>query len=338
MRFLTGQDGMAITGGAGQWEIWTDDQDGRVALGETCATAYQIRLCDSLLRLEGQSRYADLIERMVFNALFGAQSPDGRRIRYYTPLEGNREYFNQDSYCCPCNYRRIVSELPTMVYYRAGKGLVVSLYTPSEATLELAYGLSLKIRQETDYPASGRVVIRLDPSKPATFPVRLRIPRWCEKATASINGQPCQQAIVSGDFLVVEREWKGGDQVALDMPMTWRLVLGRKRQAGRVAVMRGPLVYCLNPAQNATLKNQDAADVGGAMLHPASLRDAPADSASGSTGVCCAVTAGSAGYNMWLSGDLSLRLTPFPDPNGKVVYFRLPDFSIAVPDELLSGQ
>ena len=119
VHFLTAEDGMAITGGAGLWEIWTDDQDGRMALGETCATAYQIRLYDSLLRLEGNSRYGDLIERTMYNALFAAQSVDGRRIRYYTPLEGKREYFPGDTYCCPCNYRRIVADLPTMVYYRS---------------------------------------------------------------------------------------------------------------------------------------------------------------------------------------------------------------------------
>ena len=136
IHFLTSEDGMTITGAAGQWEIWTDDQDGRGALGETCATAYQLRVYDSLLRLEGDPRYGDLMERTIYNALFAAQSPDGRQIRYFTPLEGNRVYFEADTYCCPGNYRRIVAELPTMVYYRSGAGVAVNLYAPSETSVD----------------------------------------------------------------------------------------------------------------------------------------------------------------------------------------------------------
>ncbi len=127
--FLTQGDGMTITGGCGQWEIWTDDQDGRGELGETCATAYQLRVYDNLLRLKGDSYYGDLMERTIYNALFAAQSPDGRQIRYYSPFEGPRVYHPGDTYCCPCNYRRIIAELPSMVYYRDDQGIAVNLYT-----------------------------------------------------------------------------------------------------------------------------------------------------------------------------------------------------------------
>jgi DUF1680 family protein len=336
MHFLTAQDGMAITGGAGQWEIWTDDQDGRMALGETCATAYQLRLYDSLLRLEGSPRYGDIIERTIYNALFAAQSPDGRRIRYYAPLEGKREYFPMDTYCCPCNYRRIIAELPAMVYYRSGPGVAVSLYTPSEATIALEGGVSLKLRQETDYPSLGRVVIRVDPSQPAEFPLQLRIPRWCSKAAVAVNGQPWKGTISPGTFLCLKRQWTAGDRVTLELPMTWRLVLGRKRQSGRAAVMRGPVVFCLDPTQNKSLEKQDAADLGATMINPASLKDSPGGDAVRPGGVACRATAGDAdSMAIGVPGNLSLRLTEFPDPQGKVVYFRLRDWSAAVPDELV---
>jgi uncharacterized protein len=338
LQFMTSQDGMSITGGVGQWEIWTDDQDGRNALGETCATAYQLRVCDSLLRLEGDSRCGDLMERMICNALFAAQSPDGRRIRYYSPLEGRRDFFELDSYCCPCNFRRIVADLPSMIYYRCGQGVAVNLYTASEASVGLDADVSLKIRQETDYPTSGRVTIRLDPSRPARFPLQLRIPRWCGKPSVAVNGKAWEAPITPGAFLPIERQWTAGDIVTLEMPMPWRLVLGRKRQSGRVAVMRGPQVFCLNPAQNKSLAGQDAADLGGIMLYPTSLKTVPGGDAVRPGGVTCGVTAGSGGYDMFRSGDLSLRLTEFPDPEGKVVYFRVPDLSAAVPDELLGGK
>ena len=332
---LTARDGMAITGGAGQWEIWTDDQDGRGELGETCATAYQLRVYDGLLRLQGDPRYGDLMERTIYNALFGAQSPDGRRIRYYTPFEGKRVYHPTDTYCCPCNYRRIVAELPAFVYYRSASGLAVNLYTPSQVKIDGGDGPTLAVRQETDYPRSGRVVVHVGPSRPAAFPLKLRIPRWCEKATVSVNGRPVDTPVVPGSFLSIEREWKAGDQVVLEMPMKWRLVLGRKRQAGRAAVMRGPLVYCLNPAQDEALAKLDAADLNRLVILPATLEGPVPDEAARPGGTACRLRASNEGYEVGDRGNLRLTLTEFPDPQGKNVYFRLADLSAAVPDELV---
>jgi uncharacterized protein len=336
MQFMTAQDGMTISGAVGEWESWMDDQGGGKGLGETCATAYLLRCCDSLLRLEGSSRYGDLMERIIYNTLFAAQSPDGRQIRYYTPLEGTRTYHQADTYCCPCNYRRIITELPAMVYYQSKAGLMINLYTPSEAKIDFDGGVSLKVRQETDYPSSGHVVIRLEPSQPTKFPLQLRIPRWCNKVVLTINGQPWQASMVPGEFLSIERQWTAGDQVTLDMPMTWRLVRGRKRQSGRAAVMRGPVVFCLNPAQNESLRKQDAGDLD-IMIDPNSLKDSPDAVAVRPGGMACQVIAGDDLEVKGVSGNLSLRLTEFPDPEGKVTYFRLPDLSVAVPDELLSG-
>ena len=333
--FLTARDGMAITGGAGQWEIWTDDQDGRAELGETCATAYQLRLYDSLLRLRGDTYYGDLMERTIYNALFGAQSPDGRHLRYFTPVEGNRVYHPGDTYCCPCNYRRIVAELPAMLYYRCGNGVAVNLYSDSETTIEGVGGVAIRIRQETDYPNSGRVIIRLDPSKPASLPLKLRIPRWCTKPRVTVNGESVDASASRGSFLTIERRWTAGDRVLLDMQMDWRLVLGRQRQAGRVAVMRGPMLYCLNPAQNKTLARQDAADLNRIVLIPASLAPPARDAAVRPNGTACRLRADPSGFGMGGRGEMALTLTEFADPEGKCTYFRLPDLSVGVPDELL---
>jgi DUF1680 family protein len=110
MDFMTERDGMLATGSCGQCEIWTADQDARGDVGEACALAYQLRVFDSLLRLNADARMGDLMERTIYNALFASQSPDGRRLRYFAPLEGNRVYWNADTYCCPCNFRRIIAE------------------------------------------------------------------------------------------------------------------------------------------------------------------------------------------------------------------------------------
>lgn len=335
LNFLTLNNGMSITGGAGQAEIWTNDQDGRGDLGETCATAYQLRVYENMLRLKGDSRFGDIIERTIYNALFAAQSPEGRHIRYFTPLEGNRVYHNGNTYCCPCNYRRFISELPSMVYYRAGNGVAINLYSPSIADIELDGGRSVILEQKTDYPNSGQVVISINPSESASFALKLRIPSWCRKASIFVNGKLSDVTCKSGTFAAIERLWKAGDQVELDMSMEWRLVLGRERQSGRVAIMRGPLIFCLNPDQNKSLAKMDGADLGRIVIDMASIEPIPViNSSVRPGGIACRLKADDNTFSTRNSGNLSLTFTEFADPDGKCTYFRVPDLSEAVPDEL----
>ncbi|MCX7886439.1 MAG: glycoside hydrolase family 127 protein [Verrucomicrobiae bacterium] len=331
--FMTRKDGMLITGSCGQCEIWTDDQDGRGDVGETCALAYQLRVFDSLLRLRGDSRMGDLMERVIFNALFASQSPDGRRLRYFAPLEGNRVYWTTDTYCCPCNFRRIIAELPVFVFYRANDGITVNLYTPAHAKCG-----AVEIRQETDYPNSGRVHIRLAPEKPAVFSLRLRIPSWAPKASVVVNGQSASGVARPGSFLEIRRRWKAGDEVLLDMPMQWRLVKGRQRQAGRVAVMRGPQVFCLDPLQEPALAKLDGVDLGYLALNPDSLGEPVRNAVVRPDGMGCRVQMWKPGFGLGKKADHELTLTEFPDPNGRATYFRLRDYGVAVADELLCRQ
>jgi DUF1680 family protein len=336
--FMLHHDGLLITGGAGQCEIWTDDQDGRGDLGETCATAYQLRVYDSLLRLRGDARMGDLIERTIYNALFAAQSPDGRRLRYFAPVEGQRVYWQTDTYCCPCNYRRIVSELPAMVFYLAKGGVAVNLYTPAKAKMSVASHVPLTIRQETDYPNMGRIQLSLDPARPVKFPLQLRIPAWARGASVTVNGKPAAGAAKPGAFFSLNREWKPGDRVLLDLPMPWRLVKGRQRQAGRVAVMRGPQLFCLNPAQNPALAKLDGVELGYLALNPASLAEPVESSAVRPGGLGCRVQAWKPGFGIGKKSDFTLTLTEFPDPDGKATYFRLRDFSAAVDDDQFAAK
>ncbi|MEI8037454.1 MAG: beta-L-arabinofuranosidase domain-containing protein [Verrucomicrobiota bacterium] len=335
--FMTRHDGMLITGSAGQSEIWTNDQDGRGEAGETCALAYQLRVYDHLLRARGDARMGDLMERTLYNALFASQSPDGRRLRYFAPLEGDRAYWQTDTYCCPCNFRRIIAELPLMVFYRAQDGLAVNLYTSAQAKLTVGQGVPLSIRQETRYPTSGTVSLVLEPAAPVTFPLKLRIPAWAAGVSVTLNGAAVPGEIKPGAFYEIRREWHSGDRVVLDLPMKWRLVKGRQRQAGRVAVMRGPQVFCLNPARNPQLANLDGIDLGYLALNPASLADPVADPAVRPDGIGCRIQAWKPGMSLSLKTDYPLTLSEFPDPDGKATYFRLRDSSVAVDDELLSG-
>lgn len=335
LHFMTSENGMSISGGAGQEEIWTDDQDGRGALGESCATAYQLRVYDNLLRMKNDSRFGDIMERTIYNALFGAQSPDGRYIRYFTPLEGDRHYHNGDTYCCPCNYRRFISELPEMVYYRAGNGIAINLYTASKADIRLDRDLSVSVRQETDYPNSGHVAISITPTVSSSFVLKLRIPSWCGNASITVNGKPSAIECKAGSFAILERIWEPGDRVVLEMPMEWRLVLGKERQAGRVAIMRGPILFCLDPGQNESLSKMDASDLGRIVIDKASIEPLPAkNSKIRPDGIACQLKAGNIPFAMGNSGNLTLTLTEFADPDGKCTYFATPDLSAAVEDEL----
>jgi uncharacterized protein len=339
--FMVQGEGMAITGGCGQWECWTDDQDGRGALGETCSTAYQLRLLDQLQRLGPRSSHAgDLMERTIYNALFAAQSPDGRRIRYYAPFEGPRVYFDPDTYCCPGNFRRIMGELPSMIYYRDPAAVMVNLYTPSTAKEILLTpkdkSLRLTLRQETDYPNSGKVTLVVDPSRECTFSLHLRIPGWCPRATASVNGVSQEGPFKLGSYATLTRQWKAGDRVELNLDMPWRFVLGRQRQAGRVAVMRGPVLFGVNPSrkENAKYKDVDGVELGRFALVTESIQGPIGDRSVRPHGQACRIKAFLPGCNC-TQPDTELFLTEFPDPDGRAVYFRLRDLGQGVKDELL---
>lgn len=331
--FMTRGDGLMITGGCGQWEIWTDDQDGRGELGETCATAYQLRLYDAMLRREGEAGgyWGDLMERTIHNALFAAQSPDGRKLRYFAPTEGPRVYHPTDTYCCPCNYRRIVAELPRFVYYRLKDGIAVNLFAPSQASFADVGGVAVKIRQETGYPSSGKITFTVEPEKETRFALSIRVPRWAAAAGSPVklDGEPVEQA----GFVRVARSWKPGDTVTLELPMEFRLVKGRQRQAGRVAVMRGPLVFCLDPAQQKSLESRDGADLGRITIDPATLQAVPDDSIRPG-GIAAKAGAWKPSFGLSTQADFELILREFPDPAGRQTYFRLRE-DAGVEDELL---
>ncbi len=134
------------------------------------------------------------------------------------------------------------------------------------------------------------------------------------------------------------RDWKPGDKVTLDLPMPWRLMNGRLRQADRVTVMRGPQLFCLNPSQNAALAKLDGTELGYLALDPASLTDPVQSDTVRLDGLGCRVQAWKPGVGLATKDDFELMLTEFADPDCKATYSRLRDFSAAVDDELMTGK
>jgi DUF1680 family protein len=321
--FLLRGDGLLAPGLCGYQECWHSNQQGFYKLGETCATAYLIRWLDALLQIEGGTLCGDIMERAIYNGLFAAQSPDGRRLRYYAPLEGKREYFERDTYCCPCNFRRIIAELPGMVYYRRGDGLVVNLYTASSVRLDLGGGVSLGVRQESDYPNSGVVLMSVEPSKPRHFAIHLRVPRWCERARVTVNDGEVETVGAGGRFCTVARRWQAGDRIRLDMPMSWRLVKGRKCQAGRVAVMRGPVLFCLNPERQ---RDFDGETMKLLRIDAASLQLGPTDETIRPGGLTCEASFWEpTDYNAGGRAPMRLLLSEYADPGCEWTYFLVPN-------------
>ena len=336
-----GAGGMLVTGSCSEGEHFTYNQNGRGAIGESCVTAYVLRWMDSLMRLEGDMRYGDVIERTVYNALFAANSPDGRWIRYFTPFTGDRTYDTRDSFCCCGNYRRAVAELPQKVYYRTPNGgIAVNLFTNSQKSFDVA-GTSVTLRQRTSYPNSGGVRLTISTPTPASFPLQIRTPHWCSAIEFRVN----QEAPVKVDphaqelgRYVLIREWKDGDVIQIAMPMEWRLVRGRGVQDGFVALLRGPIVYCIGKDQNAELFAK-CSEPRNLVIDPASLGEPTSDSTLRPDGL--RVTA-----KAWLNADRSgetvpVVLTEFIDPSGQDVYFRVPDLADTKPvplvdDELVS--
>jgi DUF1680 family protein len=334
--FVRNRNGMAITGACGDMECWHDTQEGTINLGETCASVYAIFWLDELMRREGIALYGDLMERLIFNTLFGAQSGEGRRLRYFTALDGPRHYFPKDTYCCPNNFRRGIATLPDHIYYRVENGLAVNLYTESNTEVALEGGIAVKLRQETNYPSGGQVTVHVDPSRAAHFPLSLRIPAWCGNPRVAVNGQASESLPMPGHFLVLPREWKPGDQVQLDLPMAPRWVKGRQSQLGRVALMQGPQLFCLNRARHPELKEIDLRLL---VIDPQSLQGPVADNSVRPGGLAFRVKAWKPGG--WYPLEqfaYTLTLTEFPDPDGEATFFKVPNpgDSRFVADELLS--
>jgi len=330
--------GLNVVGSASDGEWFSYTQNGTGMIGESCVTAYLLRWLESLMRMEGDLRYGDIMERTIYNALFAAQDPEGRKIRYFTPFTGPRVYFDQDGFCCPGNFRRIMAELPQKVYYTgAGRAIAVNLFTTSSATVALDPDLSVTLAQETDYPNSGHVVFRVTPSKETKFALRLRIPRWCHTATVSINGKPPVAIPAGTNPYEISRKWKAGDIVTLELPMEWRFIKGHQLQEGKVALARGPVVYCLGTAQNAEIL-KTYPDFKGIIIDPAGLGEPETDTSIRPDGKKVKVRARVEAPGAWSKGapHLTLTFTEFIDPTGIITYFHLLDLNRAGEDELMS--
>ncbi len=225
------------------------------AYAETCAAIGLALWSHRLALLHARADYADVLEQALYNGLLSGVSLDGTRFFYVNPLGSRGRHHRQPWYgcaCCPSNVVRFIPQVGSLVYATSPAALWVNLYAANEAKARLDAG-EVALRQDTDYPWDGAVKLTVRPSAPATFAVNLRIPGWCEGATAKVNGRTVDATPADDGYLHLERRWRPGDTVTLDLPMPAHRVMAHPSVAadvGRVALQRGPIVYCLEGVDN----------------------------------------------------------------------------------------
>ena len=223
------------------------------AYGESCAAIGNMMWNWRMLAATGDARYADVIERALYNGINSGMSLAGTLYCYRNPLAFDPATDDQirnewyDTTCCPPNLERTFAALPGYFYSASNDGLYVHLYHNSELNWQLENGTPIKIVQTTEYPWKGTIEIAISPAKSAEFALNLRIPAWSANTTAFVGGAPVNGA-VPGRYLQIRRRWTSGDVVKLQFDMTPQILEANSRVVennGRAAVQRGPLVYCL---------------------------------------------------------------------------------------------
>jgi DUF1680 family protein len=251
----TTEKNMYLTGGIGPSahnEGFTVDYDlpNLSAYQETCATIALAQWNHRLALLYGDARYADIVERALYNGVLAGVSQDGTKFFYVNPLESSGQHHRAGWFgcaCCPPNVARTLASLGGYAYAVSDGGLWGNLYIQGAVKTTVA-GSPVTLDVQTEYPWDGRVTLATRLKKPARFELRLRVPAWCRAATLSVSGEKIAQPAMERGYAVLSREWKDGDRVALELPMPVERIAANpnaKADHGLLAIERGPLVYCL---------------------------------------------------------------------------------------------
>ncbi|GLX67084.1 glycoside hydrolase family 127 protein [Paenibacillus glycanilyticus] len=257
---------MYITGGIGPSvhnEGFTHDYDlpNESAYCETCAAIAMAFWNHRMTLLHGDGKYADLVEREMFNGALSGISLSGDRFFYVNPLASKGEHHRVEWFhtsCCPTNLARFLPSIGQYAYAKSDDGIAVNQYLSSETKVELASGRSVQLAQSTAYPWDGRVQLRLAPEQAEAFTVRLRLPGWCRSYRLKVQGEAVsgEEALAEKGYLVLKRHWLPGDTIELELDMPVAAVRSRgevEANKGRIAFARGPVVYCLEQTGNELL-------------------------------------------------------------------------------------
>ncbi len=250
-----------LTGGLGSSaanEGLTADYDlpNEAAYAETCAAIGLVFWSHRMLQLDADRRYSDVLEQALYNGVLSGLSLDGAAFFYENPLASQGTHHRQAWYacaCCPPNIARLLTSLGSYVYSATETEVLVHVYLQSTGALSLG-GQQITLKQETAYPWDGAIQLSLEMDDPRVFALSLRIPGWSRQAHLNVNGEhvSIEPAMQKG-YVRIERRWQSGDRVSLHLEMPIERVYAHpdvRANAGRVALQRGPLIYCLETVDN----------------------------------------------------------------------------------------
>jgi DUF1680 family protein len=249
---------MFVTGGTGHRQYnegYAPDYDLSIeqAYNETCSACATMFFSQRLANLKGDGKYMDVLERILYNGFASGHSLDVSRFYYNNYVTRTATQGRMGIACCATNTARTLPAVGGFQYAtRDGDGLWAHLYMAGQAQVSVN-GVSLGIKQETSYPWDGNVKMTLTLPGPAAFTLHLRIPSWAGGATAALNGSVLDMGAAALGYLPITRTWQNGDVVQLALPMAVRRVYSNPKvfsHQGRVAIARGPIVYCLESNDN----------------------------------------------------------------------------------------
>ena len=229
------------------------------AHNETCAAIGNALWNWRMFLATGNAKFMDVVELEFYNNVLSGVALDGTNFFYTNPLRVTNPMPLElrwsrtrvpfvSSFCCPPNLVRTIAESANYAYAKAGDAIFVNLYGSSELETTLAGGEKIKLAQETEYPWSSRVRIKIQACGQKEFALKLRIPNWATDATVRINDGPPDSSLKPESYFEIRRAWKPGDFVDLDLPMPARVIEANplvEEDLNQVAVQRGPVVYCL---------------------------------------------------------------------------------------------
>ena len=219
-----------------------------------------------MFRLDHDSQYIDVLERALFNVIISGMALDGRSFFYVNPLEVVPEACAKDHLrshvkpqrqkwfacaCCPPNIARLLTSIGSYIFMSDDSELYMNLYIAGRLNTKLA-SQNVSIVSKTNYPWDGKVSFTLELKEKVNFTLALRIPGWCNQYQINVNGKPASYELVKG-YAKITETWTAGDVVELNMhmPVTVNVSNPKVREnIGRVAISRGPIVYCLEEADN----------------------------------------------------------------------------------------
>lgn len=261
---------MYITGGIGGTNIgeafsFDYDLPNDTAYAETCASIGLVFFARRMLEIKANSRFADVMERTLYNGVLSGMALDGKSFFYVNPLEVNPVACREDARkhhvkasrqkwfgcaCCPPNIARLVSSIGSYAYTESEDTIYIHLYMGAAIHKEIGEH-SLEVKVESGFPWKGNVTIQVEASSPVESTLALRIPDWCDKYTISeLQGE---ETVFEDGYLYITKTWSGQEVLHLDFSMESRIVRANKKvreNVGKVAIVRGPIVYCLESIDN----------------------------------------------------------------------------------------